>query len=383
MAHREIIFNMPYLTGKELEYIAEAHANRRLSGNGIFTRKCQKLLQEILSPRCTALLTQSCTAALEMAAMLLNIAPGDEVIMPSYTFVSTANAFVLRGGVPVFMDVREDTLNMDETLIEAAITKKTKAIAVVHYAGVSCEMDTILAVAEKYGLPVVEDAAQGIMASYKGAWLGNIGALGALSFHETKNVISGEGGSLIVNDPALVARAEIVWEKGTDRTRFARGEVDKYTWRDIGSSYLPSELTAAFLYAQLEVAKELTDRRLVLWSAYHALFRGFKAKYGLQLPSIPDGCTHNGHIYYVIFPSSELCAAFVRYCKANDIGAVTHYVPLHSSPAGRKYGRTNGALPVTDRQASRLVRLPLWQGMSMEDIAYIAEKTDDFLQKTI
>lgn len=383
MAHRDIAFSKPGLTGKECEYIARAFANKRLSGNGTFTRKCQTLLQEMLSPHCTALLTQSCTAALEMAAILLNIAPGDEVIMPSYTFVSTANPFVLRGGVPVFVDVREDTLNIDERLIEAAITEKTKAIAVVHYAGVSCEMDAILAIAKRHGLPVVEDAAQGIMASYKGQWLGSIGTFGALSFHDTKNVISGEGGSLVVNDASFMARAEVIWEKGTDRTRFARGEVDKYTWRDIGSSYLPSELTAAFLYAQLEAAKELTDARLALWNSYQTLFRNLDAGYGLQFPSIPDGCVHNGHIFFVIFPSSERCSDFLRYCKAAGIGAVPHYVPLHSSPAGKKYGRTDGELPVTDRQASRLVRLPLWHGMCLEDVAYIVEKTADFLKTTV
>ena len=380
MAHRDIAFSKPGLTGKEFDYMAEAHANKRLSGNGIFTHKSQKLLQEMLSPDCTALLTHSCTAALEMSAILLDIGPGDEVIMPSYTFVSTANPFVLRGGVPVFVDVREDTLNLDETLIEAAITEKTKAIAVVHYAGVSCEMDAILAVAEKYGLPVVEDAAQGIMADYKKKPLGSIGTFGAMSFHDTKNVISGEGGSLIINDPSFVERAEIIWEKGTDRTRFARGEADKYTWRDIGSSYLPSELTAAFLYAQLEDAKKLTEARLALWNSYHARFRELDARYALRLPSIPAGCTHNGHIYYVIFPSSELCNAFLHYSKANGMGAVSHYVPLHSSPAGRKFCRANGDLPVTNSQASRLVRLPLWHGMCMDDVEYIVDKTDHFLK---
>ena len=380
MAHTEIAFSKPGLTGKEFEYMAMAMANNRLSGNGTFTRNCQSLLQKMLSPHSTALLTQSCTAALEMAAILLNIEPGDEVIMPSYTFVSTANPFVLRGGVPVFTDVREDTLNLDETLIEAAITKKTKAIAVVHYAGVSCEMDAIRKVAEKHGLPVVEDAAQGIMADYKGAPLGSMGALGALSFHDTKNVISGEGGSLVVNDASFVARAEMVWEKGTDRTRFARGEVDKYTWRDIGSSYLPSELTAAFLYAQLEAARELTDERLALWNAYHARFQGFAARHGLRLPSIPEGCAHNGHIYYAVFPSSEQCDAFLRYSNTHGLGAVSHYVPLHSSPAGKKYGRAHGGLPVTERDAPRLVRFPLWHGLGMEDIVYIVEKTEQFLK---
>jgi len=358
-----IPFNQPYMTGKELGYIAQAHAMGHLAGDGSFTKRCNSWLELRTGAR-KALLTHSCTAALEMAAILTDIEPGDEVIMPSYTFVSTANAFVLRGGIPVFVDIREDTLNLDEQLIEAAITARTRAIVAVHYAGVACDMDKIMAIAGRHGLKVLEDAAQGVMASYKGRALGSIGDLGAYSFHETKNVISGEGGALLVNDPDLALRAEIIREKGTDRSRFFRGEVDKYTWQEIGSSFLPGELVAAFLWAQLEEADRITRERLASWHRYHALLEPLEARGCLRRPIIPEGCEHNAHMYYVLLDPGidrqEVLTAF----KQNDILSVFHYVPLHSSPAGQRYGRAQGELEVTIRQSERLVRLPLWVGLT-------------------
>jgi dTDP-4-amino-4,6-dideoxygalactose transaminase len=306
-----------------------------------------------------------------MAALLLDIEPGDEIIMPSYTFVSTANAFVLRGGVPVFVDIREDTLNLDERLIEAAITPRTRAIVPVHYAGVSCEMDTITEIAKRHGLKVVEDAAQGVMARYKGRTLGSIGDLGAYSFHETKNVISGEGGALLVNDPSLALRAEIIREKGTDRGRFFRGEVDKYTWQEVGSSFLPGELIAAFLWAQLEEAKRITDDRLAIWDRYHSLLEPLEAKGILRRPIVPDECEHNAHMYYVLLAPEIDRQQVLSEMKRRAIFSVFHYVPLHSSPAGRRYGRPHGDLNVTDSQSERLVRLPLWVGLSEREQARI------------
>lgn len=360
-----IPFNWPYLTGKETSYIDEAHRRGGLAGDGHFTKRCHLWLEQRTLCR-KALLTHSCTAALEMSALLLDIQPGDEIIMPSYTFVSTANAFVLRGGVPVFVDIREDTLNLDERLIEAAVTARTRVIAPVHYAGVACEMDAIMAVARRHRLKVVEDAAQGVMASYKGRALGSIGDLGAYSFHETKNVISGEGGALLVNAPELVSRAEIIREKGTDRSRFFRGEVDKYTWQEVGSSFLPGELIAAFLLAQLEDADGITQQRLASWRRYHDLLEPLESRGLLRRPVIPDGCQHNGHMYYVLLAPEIDRRAVLDDFKRNDIWSVFHYVPLHSSPAGRRYGRTHGSLDVTDRQSERLVRLPLWVGLGEE-----------------
>jgi dTDP-4-amino-4,6-dideoxygalactose transaminase len=309
------------------------------------------------------LLTHSCTAALEMAALLLDIQPGDEVIMPSYTFVSTANAFVLRGAVPVFIDIREDTLNLDERLIEGAVTARTKAIVPVHYAGVACEMDTILEIAGRRHLRVVEDAAQGVMSFYKGRALGSLGELGAYSFHETKNVVSGEGGALLVNDPALIQRAECIREKGTDRSRFLRGEVDKYTWQDIGSSFLPGELTAAFLRAQLEQAEAITARRLAIWERYHEALSPLEARGLLRRPIVPAHCRHNAHMYYVLLASPARRQTVIDDLKRKDIYAVSHYVPLHSSPAGRRFCRTHGPMSVTDRVAACLLRLPMWIGL--------------------
>ncbi len=357
-----IPFNKPYVAGKELWYIAQAHARGQMAGDGSFTKQCQGWLEQRTGCR-KALLTHSCTAALEMAAILADIGPGDEVIMPSYTFVSTANAFVLRGAVPVFVDIRPDTLNLDETLIEAAITPRTRAIVPVHYAGVGCAMDAIMDIAARYGLLVIEDAAQGILSTYRGRTLGAIGHLGTLSFHETKNIISGEGGALLVNDPALAERAEIVREKGTNRSQFFRGQVDKYTWVDIGSSYLPGEIIAAFLWAQMEEADNITARRLAIWSRYHAAFEEHERAGRLRRPAIPEGCGHNAHLYYLLLRDLEERTAFIETMRRADVNCVFHYVPLHSAPRGLAVGRAAGGLPVTSDLADRLVRLPLWLGL--------------------
>lgn len=367
-----IPFNWPHMTGKELYYIAESHFNGRLAGDGPFTKRCHTWIEQRTGCN-KALLTHSCTAALEMAALLLDIQPGDEVIMPSYTFVSTANAFVLRGGVPVFVDIREDTLNLDERLIEAAITSRTRAIAPVHYAGVACEMDTIMDIANRHGLKVVEDAAQGVMSSYKGRSLGSIGDFGAFSFHETKNVISGEGGALLVNDPAQALRAEIIREKGTDRSRFFRGEVDKYTWQEVGSSFLPGELIAAFLWAQLEEAQAITTERIARWNRYHAALASLEAEGRLRRPVVPNTCEHNAHMYYVLLSPEIDRQAVLSSLKENEISSVFHYVPLHSSPAGLRYGRVHGAMEFTDLQSSRLVRLPLWVGITSDQQDRVVE----------
>ncbi len=358
-----IPFNRPYATGNELAYVTEAQRQRHLSGDGSFTRRCHQWIEQHTG--CArALLTQSCTSALDLAALLLDLAPGDEVIMPSFTFVSTANAFVLRGAIPVFVDIREDTLNLDERLIEAAITPRTRAIVPVHYAGVACEMDAIAAIAARHDLRIVEDAAQGIMAGYEGRPLGAIGDVGCFSFHETKNVISGEGGSLLVNDPGLVQTAEIMREKGTDRGRFFRGEVDKYTWQDVGSSFLPSEITAAFLWAQLEQAERITADRIAIWRRYHEMLAPLEQRGVLRRPVIPPGCQHNGHIYYILLETADERRRVLADLKAKDIHAVFHYVPLHSSPAGMRFGRSAGDLAMTTSQAERLVRLPMWLGLS-------------------
>ena len=353
------------MTGKELYFIAEAHFQGRLAGDGPFTERCHKWI-EARTGCARALLTHSCTAALEMAALLLEIKPGDEVIMPSYTFVSTANAFVLRGARPVFVDVREDTLNIDEDLIEAAISPRTRAIVPVHYAGVGCEMDTIMQIAAAHGLKVVEDAAQGVMATYRGRALGSIGHLGAYSFHETKNVISGEGGALLVNTPDLIGMAEIYREKGTDRSRFFRGEVDKYTWQAVGSSYLPGELVAAFLFAQLEEADRITVARLEAWNRYHELLEPFESAGYLRRPIVPVECEHNAHMYYILLPPEIDRQMVLSEMKCRGVSAIFHYVPLHRSPAGLRYCRTSGELPVTDSVSQRLIRLPLWMGISYE-----------------
>jgi dTDP-4-amino-4,6-dideoxygalactose transaminase len=368
----KIPFNSPHMTGRELEYIAQAHRNRHLAGDGEFTKRCHAWLEERTA--CVkALLTHSCTAALEMSAILANVGPGDEVIMPSYTFVSTANAFVLRGAVPVFVDIRPDTLNIDETKIEEAINERTRAIVVVHYAGVACEMDAISALARRHGLMLIEDAAQGLGSAYRGRPLGSIGELGCLSFHETKNVISGEGGALLVNRPELALRAEIVREKGTNRTQFFRGQADMYTWMDIGSSYLPSDILAAFLWAQLESADDIQARRMSAWNAYHEAFAEREAEGGLRRPVIPGHCRHNAHMYYILLPTGVPRREFIGQLAARDVNAVFHYVPLHDSPAGRRFGRASRMLPVTEDSASRLVRLPLWVGVNAFKVSEAVE----------
>lgn len=369
-----IPFNKPFMTGKELWYIAQAHADGHLAGDGGFTKKCNAWLEARIGVQ-KALLTHSCTAALEMAAILANIQPGDEVIMPSYTFVSTANAFVLRGGVPVFVDIRPDTLNIDETKIEAAITGRTKAIVPVHYAGVACEMDTIMAIAREHKLLVIEDAAQGIMSTYKGRPLGSIGHMAAFSFHETKNIISGEGGALLVNDPRFVERAEMIREKGTNRSQFFRGQVDKYTWVEIGSSYLPGELIAAFLWAQMEEADAITKRRLDIWDTYHQWLAPIEQRGLVCRPTVPVECKQNAHMYYLLLPSLEKRTAFIEKLKAKGIGAVFHYVPLDTAPMGQKHGRAAGELTVTRDLSDRLVRLPMWLGLE--------DKLVDVIQQVI
>ncbi len=379
---RHVAFNRPYMTGKELHYIAQAHAGGHLAGDGPFTRRCHAWLEEATtSPK--ALLTHSCTAALEMSALLLDIKPGDEVIMPSYTFVSTANAFVLRGAVPVFVDVRDDTLNLDERNIESAITDRTKAIVPVHYAGVGCEMDEIMAIAGRHGVSVVEDAAQGVMAKYKGIALGSIGHLGAYSFHETKNVICGEGGALLVNDCKFALNAEIIREKGTDRSQFFRGEVDKYTWRLPGSSFLPGEVTAAFLWAQLEAAAMLTSRRLEKWARYHSLLRHLEERGWLRRPIVPEHCEHNAHMYYVLLASGMDRQRVLSNLKQSGVNAVFHYVPLHTSPYGQQIGRLHGDLRVTDDISSRLVRLPLWFELDDAMQEYVVDRLESALKEAI
>lgn len=366
-----IPFNKPYMTGKELWYIAQAHQNGWLAGDGGFTKKCHAWLEQRTGAH-RALLTHSCTAALEMAAILADIQPGDEVIMPSYTFVSTANAFVLRGGVPVFVDIRPDTLNIDENLIEEAITERTKVIVPVHYAGVGCEMDAIMEIARKHNLMVIEDAAQGIMSTYKGRPLGAIGHLGCLSFHETKNIISGEGGALLINDPALAERAEIIREKGTNRSKFFRGQVDKYSWVDVGSSFLPSELVAAFLWAQMEEADGITDRRLAIWEKYDNQLRDLESIEKLRRPIVPAHCSHNAHMYYVILPDLPRRTHLIQALKQRNIHSVFHYVPLSASSQGRRCGRAHGSLAHTSSLSDRIVRLPLWIGLD-DKLQYVVQ----------
>lgn len=358
----QIPFNQPYWLKKSVEYINDSLLSNKLSGNGAFTHKCQRLIESYIG--CIkSLLTHSCTSALEMSAILTDIKPGDEVIMPSYTFVSTANAFVLRGGVPVFVDIREDTLNIDEAKIELAITEKTKAIVVVHYSGVACEMDTITSIAKQHSLFLIEDNAQGIGAKYKGRPLGSFGHLGAISFHETKNIVSGEGGALLINDPRFTERAEIVWEKGTNRSQFFRGEVDKYTWVDIGSSYLPSELVAAFLYAQLEQMESINQMRMQVWQSYHRLLQPLEEAGYVRRPIVPDYCQHNAHIYYILLKDEITRNKLLDYLKVNGIQATFHYVPLHNSPAGQRYGRVGSSMDVTEEVSRCILRLPLWVGM--------------------
>lgn len=369
---KNIPFNKPHVTQQDHDYIKNALLHTNLAGDGPYTKKCHHWFEK-KTHVAKALLTHSCTAALEMAALLLDLKPGDEVIMPSYTFVSTANAFVLRGAVPVFIDIRPDTLNMDEKLIEYAITSKTKAIVPVHYAGVACEMDTILAIAKRYNLAVVEDAAQGAQAFYKGKALGAIGDMGCLSFHATKNIISGEGGALFLRDETHGHYAEIIREKGTDRAHFLNGQIDKYTWQSIGSSYLPSEVTAAFLLSQLEQIKEITQKRLDIWRQYHQQLEELENKELMRRPMIPEECDHNAHMYYILVNHKKDRAKIIEQLKERGIHCVYHYVPLHSSPAGKKYAKTYGDLSYTNDLSERIIRLPLWFGLCQKDVFYIID----------
>ena len=380
-----IHFNVPPITGNEIKYISEAIAAHKICGDGAFTKKCNAWLEEHLANSnnkvCKALLTTSGTTALEMAALLCDIKAGDEVIMPSFTFCSTADAFVQRGATIVFVDVRPDTMNIDETKIEAAITPKTKAIVPVHYAGVACEMDTIMDIARRHNLKVVEDAAQAICSSYKGRPLGTIGDYGCLSFHETKNFSMGEGGAIIINTNIEdFEKAEIIREKGTDRSKFLRGQVDKYTWRDYGSSYLPSDMNAAYLWAQFEEADKIQKSRMDIWERYYKEFSPYNGKQ-ITLPIIPEGCVHNAHMFYIKFPSIKERTEFISYMKENDILAVFHYIPLHTAPAGIKYGRFDGQDEFTTKESERLVRLPLYFGMAAEDLEKVIKTIKDFLNE--
>jgi dTDP-4-amino-4,6-dideoxygalactose transaminase len=373
-----IDFNKPTITGRESKYVNDAISQGKLSGDGQYTKKCHKWF-EVNLPCKKALLTPSCTAALEMAAILIDISPGDEVILPSYTFVSTANAFALRGAKIVFVDVRPDTMNINETLIEAAITSNTKAIVPVHYAGVACEMDTIMDVASKYGLYVIEDAAQGMMSTYKGLALGTIGHLGTFSFHETKNYTSGgEGGLLIINDEEFISRAEVIREKGTNRSQFLNGTVDKYTWVDLGSSYLPGELQCAYLYGQLDVADDINSHRLELWSIYHRTLEKLRLSGHISLPTKPDECIHNAHMYYIKTQNEHERKSLMEHLNTSGIKSSFHYVPLHSSPAGVKYGLFNGPDIYTTIDSSRLLRLPLFYNMIPEEVDFVCNKIMEF-----
>lgn len=372
-----INFNVPPYTGKEIEYIRQAVENEKICGDGLFTMKCSQWIEERTGTE-KCLLTTSCTHALEMAALLTDIEPGDEVIMPSYTFVSTADAFVLRGAKIVFVDIRPDTMNIDENLIEDAITDRTKAIAVVHYAGISCEMDKIMGIAKKHGLFVVEDAAQGMMASYKGKALGTIGDFGCFSFHETKNYSMGEGGALLIRDAEYVEKAEILREKGTDRSKYFRGQVDKYRWMNYGSSYLPSDMNAAYLYAQLEIADEINDIRLARWKSYYEELKPLEEAGKIELPFVPEECVHNGHMFYIKAKDLGERTALINFLKENGILAVFHYVPLHTAPAGIKFGRFCGEDKYTTKESERILRLPMFYKLTEEEAAYISGKVKEF-----
>ena len=375
-----ILFNVPPYTGRELTYVEEAVLNHKICGDGEFTKKCSQWLEERFKVR-KALLTTSCTHAMEMAALLSDIKEGDEVIMPSYTFASTADAFVLRGATIVFIDIRPDTMNMNEKLIEPAITRRTKAIVPVHYAGVACEMDSILEMAAQYGLKVVEDGAQGIFSTYKGKALGTIGDYGCLSFHETKNLSMGEGGALFIKEEAKIEEGEIIREKGTNRSKFFRGEVDKYTWVNYGSSYLPSDLNAAYLWGQMEEAEKIQENRMNMWKAYYALLKPLEEEGFLSLPVIPEGCVHNAHMFYLKLKNIEERDSFNSFLKEKGILSVFHYIPLHSAPAGRKYGRFHGEDKYTTVESQRLTRLPLYYGLKESHVEYIATKIKEFFKK--
>jgi dTDP-4-amino-4,6-dideoxygalactose transaminase len=372
-------FITPFLTGNETEYVRQVLEQKHLAGDGPFSKRCHAWLTSTIGTD-SSLITPSGTAALELSALLVDVQPHSEVIMPSFTFTSTANAFVLRGCKPVFVDIRADTQNIDESLIEAAITDKTAAIMVVHYGGVSCEMDTIVEIGARHGIPVLEDAAHALLATYKGEQLGSIGSLAALSFHETKNMSAGEGGALLVNDSKYSARAEIVREKGTNRTQFFRGQVDKYTWVDIGSSYLPSELQAAFLYAQLEQAQEINRRRVRVWDRYHGLLEPLEQLGVLRRPVVPPECTHNGHMYYIIVESSSIRQRLIEYLRKFEVSSVFHYVPLHSSPAGLRYARIHDTMKNTDRAGDGLLRLPMWPDLQDDAIEYVVDLISKFFK---
>lgn len=372
-----ISFNVPPYAGKEIEYIKDAISNRKICGDGAYTKKCNAWIEEKTGVR-KALLTTSCTTATEMAAILAGIEPGDEVIMPSYTFVSTANAFVLRGAKVVFVDIRPDTMNIDEKLIENAITEKTKAIVPVHYAGVGCEMDTILDIAKRHDLIVIEDAAQGVMSTYKGKALGTIGDMGVYSFHETKNYSMGEGGAIMLRDEDHCEEAEIIREKGTDRSKFLRGQVDKYSWISAGSSYLPSELNAAYLWAELEVADEINNVRLATWNRYYEGLKDLQNKGIVELPVIPEECEHNAHMFYIKAADIEERTDLIQYLIDHGVHAVFHYVPLHSAPAGAKFGRMAGEDRYTTKESSRLLRLPMYYGLTEEDTAKVIDTIHGF-----
>ena len=372
-----IDFNRPPYTGRELEYIRQAVEANKICGDGEFTKRCSAWMKENLGTK-YALLTTSCTHALEMAAYLSDIQPGDEVIMPSYTFVSTADAFVLRGARIVFVDIRPDTMNIDETLIESAITEKTRAIVPVHYAGVACEMDTILALADKYHLKVVEDAAQGVHAYYKGRALGTLGDFGCFSFHETKNYSMGEGGALLFQKDKYLERAEILREKGTDRSKFFRGQVDKYTWVDYGSSYLPSDLNAAYLYAQLEACRDIDARRMSVWELYHRELRPLKEAGLLEQPTVPEYASHNAHMYYIKVKDMDTRSHLIGFLRQREICSVFHYIPLHSAAAGRKFGRFHGEDVYTTRESQRLLRLPMYYSLTLEQAEYVVDCIREF-----
>ncbi len=372
-----IRFNVPPYIGREMENVQKAVENMHICGDGEFTGKCSEYLERTTgTAKC--LLTTSCTHALEMAALLCHIKPGDEVILPSYTFVSTANAFVLRGGVPVFVDIRPDTMNIDENLIEAAITEKTRAIAVVHYAGVACEMDKIMEIADRHHLMVVEDAAQAIMSTYKGRPLGTIGDFGCLSFHETKNFSMGEGGALLIRDPKYIEEAEILREKGTDRSKYYRGQVDKYRWMNYGSSYLPSDMNAAYLYTQFEEADRINDARLARWNQYYELLKPLQDAGRIELPVIPEGCVHNAHMFYIKTGDLKERSELIQFMKERDVLTVFHYVPLHSAPEGLACGRFCGEDRYTTRESERLLRLPMFYQLTAEQVDYIAGKVKEF-----
>ena len=374
-----IPFNVPPYIGKEDKYIKQAIDSRKICGDGQFTKKCNEKFEKITGAK-KVLMTTSGTSALEMAALLADIKPGDEVIMPSYTFVSTANAFVLRGATIVFVDIRPDTMNIDENLIEDAITEKTKAIVSVHYGGIACEMDTICDIAKRHNLVVVEDAAQGVMSFYKGRALGSIGDFGCYSFHETKNYSMGEGGAVLVNHEKNVERAEIIREKGTNRTKFFRGQVDKYTWVDLGSSYLQSELNCAYLYAQIENPDIINNDRLQSWNTYYELFTPLKEKGCIDLPVVPEGCVHNAHMFYIKTKDLEERSRLIAFLKENGIGAVFHYIPLHSSPAGQQFSRFHGEDKYTTKESERLLRLPMYYGLEKKDIEYVVSKIKEFYE---